>query len=143
MRIEKEMFEIISCKIKKNPGRLFLPSLRLLVHSLWVKENAMNCKKNPVVRRSVGADPVIIFPANNKVGIYVLNADVVPPLKLYTGWYGLTCMPEDFPDETTIDMLESAFPEANGRNLLRLEDHIRHEFVTLVCECDRDDAGKA
>ena len=103
----------------------------------------MNCKKNSVVRRSAGADPVIIFPANNKVGIYVLNADVVPPLELYTGWYGLTCMPEDFPDETTLDMLESAFPEANGRNLLRLEDHIRHEFVTLVCEFDRDDAGKA
>ena len=102
----------------------------------------MNCKKNSVVRRSAGADPVIIFPANNKVGIYVLNADVVPPLELDTGWYGLTCMPEDFPDETTLDMLESAFPEANGRNLLRLEDHIRHESVTLVCECDRDDAEK-
>ena len=102
----------------------------------------MNCKKNSVVRRSRGADPVVIYPAKKPVGIYVFNSKFVSPLKLYTGWPGLTCMPDDFPDETILDMLENAFPEANGSNLLRLEDHIRHSPVTLICECTKNGAEK-
>ena len=103
----------------------------------------VNCKKNSVVRRSIGADPVIVYAAKEPVGIYVFNQNVVPPpLELYTGWPGLTCMPEDFPDEIILNMLVNAFPEANGSNLLRLEDHIRHEPVTLICKCDKLKAGE-
>ena len=102
----------------------------------------MNCKKNSVVRRSIGADPVIVCTAKDPVGIYVFNENVVPPLKLYTDWPGLTCMPEDFPDEMILAMLENAFPEVHGSDLLRLEDHIRHEPVTLICSCGKQDADK-
>ena len=102
----------------------------------------MNCKKNSVVRRSAGADPVIVYTAKDQVGIYVFNKNVIPPLKLYTGWPGLTCMPEDFPDEMILAMLENAFPEVHGSDLLRLEDHIRHEPVTLICKCGKADADE-
>lgn len=102
----------------------------------------MNCKKDSVVRRNSGADPVVVYQSENPTGICVFNKHVVPPLDLYTGWPGLTCMPDDSPDETTLDMLKNAFPEANGADLLRLEDHIRHEPATLICVCAKEDADE-
>ena len=80
------------------------------------------------------------FNIKNKVGIYVFNKNVIPPLKLYTGWPGLTAMPEDFPDEKNIGTLRNAFPDTEGSDLIRLEDHIRHNPVTLLCSCRREEA---
>ena len=97
----------------------------------------MNRKKQSVVRRSAGASPVVVYPAKDMVGIYVFNDQFVPPLKLYTGWPGLTCLPDDEPEQATVDMLKKTFPEAKGYDLLRLEDYIRHNPMTLVCKCGR------
>lgn len=76
---------------------------------------------------------------NKLVGIYICNDKIIPPLRLYTGWPGLTCMPEDFPDEKTLDMLQKAFPGEKGSDLLRLEDHIRHNPDTLLYACFKEE----
>lgn len=80
------------------------------------------------------------FNTSNKVGIYVHNKNVIPPLELCTGWPGLTEMPEDFPDEKIIDTLKNVFPDVKGCDLIRLEDHIRHNPLTLLCSCKREEA---
>jgi hypothetical protein len=74
------------------------------------------------------------------VGVYLFNDQVVPPLKLDSSWPGLTCLPSDEPELSVVDMLAKAFPEAQGGDLLRLEDHIRHNTVTLVCKCGKQEA---
>ncbi|MBQ9336077.1 MAG: hypothetical protein IJS14_02115 [Lentisphaeria bacterium] len=67
--------------------------------------------------------------------IYAYNDAVIAPPDIHTTYPGLPPMPEDFPDETLLAALADAFPGKDGDELLRLEDHIRHEPVTFLCEC--------
>ena len=76
---------------------------------------------------------------NKMAGIYIYNDNSIPPQRLYGGWPGLTCMPEDFPDEKLLDMLQNVFTEEKGGDLLRLEDHIRHNPDTLLCACSKEE----
>ena len=76
---------------------------------------------------------------NKMVGVYVYNDNSIPSLHLYDGWPGVPCLPEDFTDKKTLDMLQKAFPGTRGNDMLRLEDHIRHNPDTLLYACFKED----
>ena len=70
-----------------------------------------------------------------KVYIYALNDSPAVLPSPDTAWPGAPMLPEDFPNEAAISMLEAAFPTLTGDELIRLEDHIRHNPRTRLCTC--------
>jgi len=75
-----------------------------------------------------------------KVYIYALNDSPAVLPSPDTAWPGAPMLPEDFPNEAAISMLEAAFPTLTGDELIRLEDHIRHNPRTRLCTCSEAEA---
>jgi len=75
-----------------------------------------------------------------KVYIYAQNDSPVVLPRPNTAWPGLLPIPEDVPNEATVSMFEAVFPWLTGDELVRLEDHIRHNPRTRLCTCSEAEA---
>lgn len=69
--------------------------------------------------------------------IYATNSYPVSEPHIDISFPSRPTLPQDFPDEAVLAMLEKAFPEKDGDERLRLEDHIRHHEKTLLCICSQ------
>lgn len=69
------------------------------------------------------------------VSIYAYNDSPTALPEIYQGYPRKPPLPDDEPDASTLAMLESAFSEMPDEELLRLEDHIRHNGCTLLGAC--------
>ena len=78
----------------------------------------------------------------NKKCLYIYNSHPVPPPDVHKAFFWLPPLPDDFPDEAVLAMLKKAFPEKDGDELLRLEDHIRHNERTLLFVCGKDEINE-
>ena len=75
-----------------------------------------------------------------KVYIYAQNDSPVVLPRPNTAWPGLPPIPEDVPNEAAVSMFEAVFPWLTGDELVRLEDHIRHNPRTRLCTCSEAEA---
>ena len=73
------------------------------------------------------------------VSIYAYNDSPTAPPEIYQGYPRKPPLPKDEPDEATLTLLGAAFPEMPIDELLRLEDHIRHNVRTQLCACAKDE----
>jgi hypothetical protein len=76
-----------------------------------------------------------------QVWIYAYNESPTAPPEIDAGYPRKPPLPEDEPDEPTLAVLESAFPGMAVDELLRLEDHIRHNERTRLCACRKDEVS--
>ena len=77
----------------------------------------------------------------NQVWIYAYNDKLPAPPEVNRGFPRLPCLPEECCD-AVIDMLGKAFPGLPGNDIVRLEDHIRHNEKTLLTICNASEADK-
>ena len=77
--------------------------------------------------------------SRNPVYIYAVNNAVTPPPHINTAFPRLQPLPADTPDERVLDILDSVFA-MDDEELLRVEDHIRHNERTLLFVCGKDEA---
>ena len=75
-----------------------------------------------------------------KVYIYAQNDSPVVLPRPNTAWPGRLPIPEDVPNEAAVSMFEAVFPWLTGDELVRLEDHIRHNPRTRLCTCSEAEA---
>ncbi len=74
--------------------------------------------------------------------IYAFNDAAAAEPHIDTAYPRRQPLPEDFPDEAVLTMLERAFPEKNGDELLRLEDLIRHNSAVQLCSCTEKESAE-
>ena len=77
--------------------------------------------------------------SRNPVYIYAVNNAVTPPPHINTAFPRLQPLPADTPDERVLDILDSVFA-MDDEELLRVEDHIRHNERTLLFVCGKDES---
>lgn len=106
---------------------------------LTIDDSLLKNERQAILRRFPQLAKKLV--SRNPVYIYASNNAVTPPPHINTTFPRLQPLPADTPDERTLDMLDSVF-SMDDEELIRVEDHIRHNERTLLFVCGKDEADR-